>query len=583
MKDSSKFTLSFYWTQIKPHKKILLIAITFIPAALVIINTALPYFFSQAIGQLTGSHVDQVYRTLTIASIIGFVGALLNFIGFQALVRLEANVTAGIREKAFHQLLYKDQRFFVNQKIGAMTGKYIDFFRSYVVMQDLLIIRTLGFVLSITAGLVIIATKSLLVAGILLALLLLLVIEVKWSLKKREPWREARKNYRVELIGKVADSLSNTLTVKSFGNESLEITSLQHTNQNLHKAFLKDIGFLAGEGSARILLLISVQCVAIFTSTYLVTQGSIDIATAIFCISYLQLVGSQLFTIGELLNGYEQALLDASSMSEMLSTKNIVNETPSATALDNFDPTIALDSVCYQYEDADEPVLHDVSLSIPAGQKVGLVGHSGSGKSTLSHLLLRFSDVTAGTITIGGADVRHLTQQGLHQAIGYVPQEPALFHRSLRDNIRYGKPNATDDEIIAATKKANAWEFIRQLPEGLDTIVGERGVKLSGGQRQRIAIARAILKDAPILLLDEATSALDSQSETLIQAALDTLMQGRTSIVIAHRLSTIAKLDRIIVLKRGRIIEDGTHEQLLSLGGVYATLWHHQSGGFIEE
>ncbi len=212
------------------------------------------------------------------------------------------------------------------------------------------------------------------------------------------------------------------------------------------------------------------------------------------------------------------------------------------------------------------------------------MGPSGSGKTTLTKLLLRFADVDKGSIKVDGTSISKVTQESLRKSIAYVPQEPMLFHRSLRENIAYGKPDATDDEIRQAAIQANAIDFIDKLPEGFDTIVGERGVKLSGGQRQRIAIARAILKDAPILVLDEATSALDSESEQLIQSALERLMKGRTSIVIAHRLSTIAKLDRIIVLEDGRITEDGAHTDLLKKkGGTYASLWNHQSGGFIEE
>ena len=281
--------------------------------------------------------------------------------------------------------------------------------------------------------------------------------------------------------------------------------------------------------------------------------------------------------------GYDQALLEAQPMTEMLLAENAVTDTQSARELDRVQGEIKFHNASFRYSDGIEDVLENISITIHSGQKIGLVGPSGAGKSTIVQLLLRFSDVTSGSICIDGNDIRHITQSSLRRNIAYVPQEPMLFHRSLRDNIAYNRPGATDAMIEDAAKKANAWDFIQKLPDGLETTVGERGIKLSGGQRQRIAIARAILKDAPILVLDEATSALDSESEKLIQASLDTLMKNRTAIVIAHRLSTIAKLDRIIVLENGKIIEDGSHQQLLAQNGTYARLWNHQSGGFIEE
>jgi ATP-binding cassette subfamily B protein len=232
---------------------------------------------------------------------------------------------------------------------------------------------------------------------------------------------------------------------------------------------------------------------------------------------------------------------------------------------------------------ANEPLFENFDLKVKAGERVGLVGHSGSGKTTLTRVLLRFSNLDNGHILIDNQDIRDVTQSSLRKSIAYVPQEPLLFHRSLRENIAYGKPDASEEEIRQAAKLANALDFIETLPESFDTMVGERGVKLSGGQRQRIVIARAILKDAPILVLDEATSALDSESEKLIQDALSRLMKNRTSIVVAHRLSTIAKLDRIVVLDNGKIVEDGSHDELLRRGSTYASLWAHQSGGFIEE
>jgi ATP-binding cassette subfamily B protein len=239
--------------------------------------------------------------------------------------------------------------------------------------------------------------------------------------------------------------------------------------------------------------------------------------------------------------------------------------------------------VDFKHTGSDEAIFSSFNLDIKAGQKIGLVGHSGAGKTTFTRLLLRFSDLQSGEILIDGQNIAKITQESLHQSIAFVPQEPLLFHRSIRENIAYGKPGASTKAIISAAKRAHADEFVDQLANGYETLVGERGVKLSGGQRQRIAIARAMLKDAPILLLDEATSALDSESEVLIQDALWKLMEGRTAIVIAHRLSTIQKMDRIIVLEQGQIVEQGSHKELLALNGTYAKFWAHQSGGFMED
>jgi len=272
-------------------------------------------------------------------------------------------------------------------------------------------------------------------------------------------------------------------------------------------------------------------------------------------------------------------------MTGILHEAHSVVDAPNAKALKLKKGAIAFEGMTFRHSDAPEGdfLFNGFDLSIKGGERVGFVGPSGSGKTTLTRLLLRFTDLHAGAITFDGQNIAEVTQQSLRAAVAYVPQEPMLFHRSIRENIAYGKPDASERDIIKAAKRAHAWEFIKKMPDGLETMVGERGVKLSGGQRQRIAIARAIIKDAPILVLDEATSALDSESEALIQDALTKLMKGRTSIVIAHRLSTIAKLDRIVVLAQGAVAEQGTHDALVAARGHYAKLWNHQSGGFIEE
>ncbi len=271
-----------------------------------------------------------------------------------------------------------------------------------------------------------------------------------------------------------------------------------------------------------------------------------------------------------------------------LTRPRTVVDAPGAMPLQVTRGEVRFDDVSFAYRDGGQPVIDHLSLTIRPGEKIGLIGRSGAGKSTLVNLLLRFHDVQAGRILIDDQDIARVTQDSLRQAIGMVTQDTSLLHRAMRDNIAYGRPDAGDAELTAAAARAQAHEFIEQLTDpqgrrGYEAHVGERGVKLSGGQRQRVAIARVMLKDAPILLLDEATSALDSEVEAAIQESLYELMKGKTVIAIAHRLSTIAALDRLVVLDHGRIVEEGTHAELLARGGLYAALWARQSGGFLAE
>jgi ATP-binding cassette subfamily B protein len=277
-----------------------------------------------------------------------------------------------------------------------------------------------------------------------------------------------------------------------------------------------------------------------------------------------------------------RALTGANEMVEILDAPLEVADPLIPEAIRMTEGQVVFTEVTHAYDNAGH-VFRDLSLDIRAGEKVAFVGHSGAGKTTIVKLLLRFLDIESGTITIDGQDITKVTQDDLRRHIAYVPQEPILFHRSLFDNIAYGKPDATREEVEEVARRARAHDFIAKLPNGYDTLVGERGVKLSGGERQRVAIARALLKDAPIVVLDEATSSLDSISERFIQEAFDELMQGRTTIVIAHRLSTIQHMDRIIVLDNGGVAEQGTHAELLAQNGIYAELWNSQVGGFIKD
>jgi ABC-type multidrug transport system fused ATPase/permease subunit len=290
---------------------------------------------------------------------------------------------------------------------------------------------------------------------------------------------------------------------------------------------------------------------------------------------------TRIWGMGNSMRRVYNAISDADEMIQILNKPHAIRDREGAIWPTHAEGELMLKDVSFGY--GSRPILKNLNLSIPSGQKVAFVGPSGAGKTTITKLILRLYDVTIGEITLDGTDIRDIAQDSLRTLVSFVPQDPVLFHRSLKDNIRYGKEGATNEEIIEAAKKAHCHDFISKLELGYDTLVGERGVKLSGGERQRVAIARAILKNAPVLILDEATSALDSESEHLIQDALKNLMEGKAVIVIAHRLSTIMNMDRIIVMQDGHIVADGTHNELIEQGELYHKLWSIQAGGFIQD
>jgi len=390
----------------------------------------------------------------------------------------------------------------------------------------------------------------------------------------------AFKGHRV--TGRIVDTLSNMMTVRLFArgkNEDAWLTASIDAAQEAEKAlewayFKLWLGYGYGFFIA--------QC---FNFYFLlkgraegwITVGDFALVLALNLnvIEFLWKMTQEFSKFSKLQGRIRQDLTD-------LMVAPDIQDREGATELALTQGEITFDKVHFQYKGA-EPLFQQKSVSIKPGQKVGLVGYSGSGKSTFVNLILRLYEVKSGHILIDGQNVREVTQDSLHRAIGMIPQDPSLFHRSLMDNILYGRPEATQKEAMEAAKRAHAHEFIESLPEGYDALVGERGVKLSGGQRQRIAIARAILKNAPILILDEATSQLDSVTESYIQDSLWELMQGKTTIVIAHRLSTLLHMDRILVFDKGKIMEDGTHNDLLAKGGLYKTLWDAQVGGFLPE
>ena len=391
--------------------------------------------------------------------------------------------------------------------------------------------------------------------------------------------REAASNV---LAGHVADSIANAEAVRAFAREPEEA--------RIHSRNVLDLGSKTLRSWDYQNLRVDMVTAPLYVLTNTLglmaalatSAGSATSLEAVFItFSYYTAATRVMWEFNRIYRGLESALTDAAQFTELLLDPPAVVDAETAQPFAPVDFGVELREVTFRYAPT-QPLLFDgFSLRIEPGSKVGLVGRSGGGKTTLTRLLLRFADIESGQILIGGQPIDRVPQSALRSAIGYVPQDPSMFHRTIADNIRFGRPEASDADVSRAAGLAHAAEFIEALPAGYQTLVGERGVKLSGGQRQRVAIARAILKDAPILVLDEATSSLDSESEALIQDALWTLMANRTAIVIAHRLSTVRRMDQLVVLDRGRIVERGPHDALLARGGIYASLWAHQSGGFL--
>jgi ATP-binding cassette subfamily B protein len=406
-----------------------------------------------------------------------------------------------------------------------------------------------------------------------------------WLFVKKMPASAAAAAAHTHLTARLADNITNVAAIKYFATEADEYKRYQDISQFHYRKVFHDWTLQEYINAFQAFVMITFEIGAFIVSLQLMANRTIDIAQFVLIQAYIWNIFGSLWNVGRIARNIERSLADAAEMTEILHTKPEIIDAPRAKPVKITQGAVQFENVHFAYHEGAKPVpvFEGLSLHITPGEKVGLVGTSGGGKTTITKLLLRLMDIDGGVIRLDGHSIADMRQTDVRRAISYVPQEPLLFHRTLRENIAYGRPKATLEEIKRAAHRAHAAEFIDRLSDGYETLVGERGIKLSGGQRQRVAIARAMLKDAPILMLDEATSALDSESEKLIQDALWKLMEGRTAIVIAHRLSTIQRLDRIIVLDRGRIAEQGTHAELLAAGGIYAGLWSHQSGGFLDD
>lgn len=581
-------TLRYFFSAQWKHKG--LVIGTFVTTPLVVLwrEVISTYILADIIAKVTAnSELDYAMNEVLPEAIIFIIARLaataLGELRVYCHWKMEIHAIYYLSNLCFNTIAAQSMQFHNDRFSGSLVSQTNKFTAAYERFMDELIWNIIPLSVTIITAIAILYTRVPLFATGMVIFIIVFVAVAYLAFRKISIFNLKMADAENRRTGQLADSISNITSVKSYAGENHErkrfekfSSRVSRATSNLLNAEMKrNIGFdFVYVGISVIVLIFLLFGQPIF---------GVTLGTLILVFQYSGTITGYLWNFNSIFKSMNRVFGDSAEMIEILDMEDDVVDAPHAKPLEIKRSAISFNHISFQHHDAKEAIFTDFSLDIKPGERVGLVGTSGSGKTTLTKLLLRFADVTEGAVLIDGQKISAITQTSLRENIAYVPQETALFHRSIAENIAYARPQASQAEIERAAKLANAHEFIKDLPDGYDTLVGERGIKLSGGQRQRVAIARAILKDAPILVLDEATSALDSESEALIQDALSQLMKGRTSIVIAHRLSTIAGLDRIVVLEDGKIIEQGTHKELLKKNGPYSRLWSRQSGAFMAE
>jgi ATP-binding cassette, subfamily B, multidrug efflux pump len=570
--------------------RIYIAAMTLLTAAIGAFEALLFAVLGTVVDWLSHIPPEQLWQQegYTLLSLTGILLLSPILIGFQNLFKhqvLGGNFPMRLRWNFHRLMLDQSMHFYQDEFAGRIATK---------VMQTALALRDVCFILGDILVYVAIYFLTLTsIAGhfnswLLLPFtgwLLLYIAALIYFVPRLSHASRTQADARALMTGRISDAYTNIATVKLFSHTGREAgyakSAMQEFLVTVYGQMRLITSFEIVNQSMGVLLIISTTGL----SFLLWTEGAIGAgAVAAVTAMALRLNGMSHWIMWEMAALFEQAGVVRDGINT-LTLPHLITDQPDSIPLIITRADLRFENISFSYN-SSKPVIDVLSLHIHAGEKIGLVGRSGAGKSTLVNLLLRFHDVEQGRILIGGQDIRHVTQQSLRAGIGMITQDTSLLHRSVRENILYGRPDATEEEMIAASRRAEAHDFISNLSDlagrtGYDAHVGERGVKLSGGQRQRIAIARVILKDAPVLLLDEATSALDSEVESAIQSSLYHLMRGKTVMAIAHRLSTIAAMDRLIVIEKGHIVEEGNHQTLIAQNGLYARLWSHQSGGFL--
>lgn len=585
IKNYSWQTLQIYWRQAIRYP-VLLIGVVLSLFATLAVDAIFPLYLKDLLNLLSsgGDRAVIFQEALSVLSIL----AIFIF-GRWALWRVNdlsytffiIRSLRDLSNNCFNTLHRHSFAYFNNNFTGAMVKRINWFTQGFETVVDRLLYRVLSFPFYLIIVVYILSRVSwYLSIGIIVWVFIFFLVNLIFVFFKY-PYDLARNEAESEQTALLADTITNNASVKLFNGYWPEVLNFKNASSLVARrrrdSWLVGISFDLFQG-----FLVSFLEVGIFyLSVILWKQGTLSIGDFVLIQAYLLRIMDEIWGFGRIIRQVYESISDANEMTEVFLTDFEIKDVPHASDLVVDKGSIEYKDVSFCYVDNCN-VFNDLSFDIKPGEKLAFIGSSGAGKSTLIKLLLRMHDLSGGKIFIDDQDTSMVTQESLWRNISLVPQDPILFHRSLKENIRYGRPSATDEEIVEASKKARCHDFIIKQEKGYDTLVGERGIKLSGGERQRVAIARAILRNAPILILDEATSSLDSESESLIQEALGELMAGKTVLMIAHRLSTIRKADRILVVEEGGIVESGNHDELIKKSnGIYAKLWQLQAGGFI--
>lgn len=584
---SVKKVFKYFWSFIKPFKVAYFSVFFALTLRIAFGTLATGYIYKILIDVLNDS-TNFISDRYSLAILILIPLSLSFFLAFAlgryaewVYDRFMAKILKNMYDFSFEKLALHSHGFYSNNFTGSLVAKTKRFVNASNQLANIFMFNFWPTIVLVTGSVLALYFQSAKLAIYFFVWCFFYSVIIFFFVKQKMKLDLARAEADSKITGALSDSITNMSNIKAFSAFKKEFGYFKGVTSFFQENTQRAWKFNTGRHAFQAFTMFIFEVFVVYSAVGLWKNGEITVGVFVMVYAYLHTITGRIWDLSSGLTKFMESVSDGKEMVDILETEIEVKDPKEPEELKIKSGEIEFNNISFGYIN-DNGVFEDFYLKIRPGERVGLVGHSGSGKSSLIKLLLRLVDVKKGVIRIDGQDIRNITQDDLRSVISYVPQESILFHRSIKDNIGYSKENATDREIEEAAKKAHAHEFISSLVNGYDTMVGERGVKLSGGERQRVSIARDMLKNAPILVLDEATSSLDSISESYIQDAFNELMKNKTTIVIAHRLSTVQKMDRIVVLDKGKIVEEGSHVDLLEKSGFYKSLWDYQTGVFLE-